>query len=100
MKRDFTEQELIRREKLQQLKDLERDPYFSSFKNGDSIKDINIEFANHTKEELHDSPTRDFSIAGRVMMVRDQGKAMFLALKSDGNNFQIYLREDSVSETD
>lgn len=100
MRKKFTEQEQIRREKLKQLKEMGRDPYYSSFKEIDTINDILNKFGETSKEELTDNYTKDFSIAGRVMIIRDQGKAMFIVIQENGVKFQLYVRKDSISEQD
>ncbi len=100
MTRTFTEQEQIRREKLKQLRDMGRDPYFEKFEETVSILDLQKEYEERTKEELHDNPTDKFSLAGRAMMVRNQGKAMFIAIQANGEHFQFYVRQDSISEED
>lgn len=100
MRKKFTEQEQIRREKLKQLKEMGRDPYYSSFKETDTINDILNKFGETSKEELTDNHTKDFSVAGRVMIIRDQGKAMFIVIQENGVKFQLYVRKDSISEQD
>ena len=100
MKLKLTEQQTIRREKLEKLKSIGRDPYFSKFNVSINIDELNKLYNDKTKEELSSNQTPEYSIAGRVMMVRDQGKAMFIAIKSNGQSFQFYLRKDSVSEKD
>ncbi len=100
MKTKFTEQQIIRREKLEKLKQMDRNPYFSKFNLDIKISELNKLYGSKTKEELSNNKTPEYSIAGRVMMIRDQGKAMFIAIQSNGESFQFYLRKDSVSEQD
>lgn len=100
MREEFTEQEIIRREKLEKLKAMGRDPYFSTFNEETTINGLKEKYDSKTKEELNDNHTDDYSLAGRTMMVRDQGKAMFIAIKANGESFQFYVRQDSVSEED
>ncbi len=100
MIRTFTEQEQIRREKLKQLKEMGRDPYFETFNQEIAISELKNLYSEKSKEELQENKTPEYSVAGRAMMVRDQGKAMFIAIQSDGENFQFYVRQDSVSEED
>ncbi len=100
MKREFTEQEQIRREKLEKLKNMGRNPYFSEFNEENTVEKIICKYSDMTKQELEDNKTKDYSLAGRVMMIRDQGKAMFIAIKSNGLNFQFYVRKDSIPEQD
>ncbi len=100
MNRIFTEQEQVRREKLEQLRAMGRDPYFETFNQENTINELVELHGNSTKEELAENKTPEYSLAGRAMMVRDQGKAMFIAIQSNGENFQFYIRQDSVSEED
>jgi|GEM_PF-2526953 len=100
MEPTLKEQEIIRRQKLDELKKMGRDPYFSKHKNSIEIPEIVKLYENFTKEELHEKETPLYDLAGRVMMVRDQGKAMFLAIKSNGLPFQFYVRKDAISEED
>ncbi len=100
MTRTFTEQEQIRRDKLQQLRDMGRDPYFESFNYEVSISELTEKHGNSTKEELAENKTPEYNVAGRAMMVRNQGKAMFIAIQDNGETFQFYVRQDSVSEED
>ena len=100
MKKEYSEQELNRRKKLNNLKELGRNPYFSTFVEEISIKELEYKYMNLTKEELNNNPTKEYSIAGRVMMIRNQGKAMFIAIKSNGKSFQFYVRQDSIPEKD
>ncbi len=100
MRREFTEQELIRREKLEQLRSMGRDPYFETFKEEITIDKLVELHGNSTKEELAENQTPEYSVAGRAMMVRNQGKAIFIAIQAAGENFQFYVRQDSISEQD
>ncbi len=100
MTRVFNEQEQIRRDKLKKLRELGRDPYFSSFKETIKISELLKLYSDKGKQDLHDNPTPEYELAGRVMMIRDQGKAMFIAIQSNGEDFQFYVRQDSISEND
>ncbi len=100
MTRTFTEQEQIRREKLTKLREIGRDPYFESFVQSVSISELTEQYGERTKEDLAENKTEEFSLAGRAMMVRDQGKAMFIAIQEKGETFQFYVRQDSISEQD
>lgn len=99
-KRIFNEQETIRREKLNKLKEMGRDPYFSSFDNKVSISELVKKYDSHTKEDLEKKTSPNYEIAGRAMMIRNQGKAMFVQIKSNGEVFQFYLRQDTLSKED
>lgn len=100
MRQEKTEQEIIRREKLEKLISLDRDPYFSTFNSNDKISDIIAEYDKFSKQEIAEMEQKKYNIAGRVMMIRNQGKAMFIAIQSNGENFQFYVRKDILSEED
>ena len=80
-----SEQELIRREKLKQLRVLGIDPYpaaaFSTNANSESIIDEFVE-------------GKQVTIAGRLMSRRIQGKASFAELQDSKGRIQVYFNRD------
>jgi lysyl-tRNA synthetase class 2 len=81
----LSEQEIIRREKLQSLRNLGINPY-----------PANLFPVTHTskqvKETFEDGKT--VTVAGRLMSVRDQGKACFAELQDSEGRIQLYLNRD------
>ena len=77
-----SEQELVRREKLKQLRALGIDPYpaaaFSTDANSESIA---VDFTEG----------KQVTIAGRLMSRRIQGKASFAELQDSQGRIQIYF---------
>ncbi len=100
MKRNFTEQEIVRREKLKKLIELGRNPQDEVFKPNVKFTLLKEKYDSFSKQDLEDNKTQEYSIAGRVMMERNQGKAMFIAIKDSDIMGQAYIRKDSVSESD
>ena len=96
MNRKFTEQEVVRREKLAEFK---KQGFELNEKFQPNITSVELEqkFANFEKQELEDKHQDGFSIAGRIMMLRDQGKALFIAIKDHVGTTQAYVREDELS---
>ena len=86
-----SEQELVRREKLKQLRALGIDPYpaaaFSTDANSESIA---VDF-NEGKQ---------VTIAGRLMSRRIQGKASFAELQDSQGRIQIYFNRDILCPTE
>ena len=80
-----SEQELVRREKLKQLRALGIDPYpagaFSTDANSESIS---VDFTEG----------KQVTIAGRLMSRRIQGKASFAELQDSKGRIQIYFNRD------
>ncbi len=95
--REFTEQELVRREKLKELESLGIDPFGSRFDVTSNSKEIKEKYADKTKEELHevDIPV---VVAGRIMTKRGKGKAGFMHIQDKFGQIQIYVKLDNVGE--
>ncbi len=92
MSLNLSEQEEIRREKLAEMIMMGIDPYPASLypvtTNSAFIKE---HFSEETKDEL-----ADICIAGRIMSVRDMGKANFAVLQDAHGRIQLYIRRDDV----
>ncbi|CAN5910716.1 lysine--tRNA ligase [soil metagenome] len=87
----FSEQELIRRGKLDELRKLGIDPYpAAEFTVNVTAKDI---AENYERDKTN---YKDVSIAGRLMTVRDMGKAAFASLQDATGRIQIYVRRDDI----
>jgi lysyl-tRNA synthetase class 2 len=85
----FSEQELIRRNSLQEIIKLGIDPYPAD------LFEVNIT----TKHIVENYPAKEFkevSIAGRLMNRRIMGNASFAELQDEAGRIQIYLRRDDL----
>ncbi|MDY0024270.1 MAG: lysine--tRNA ligase [Candidatus Izemoplasmatales bacterium] len=95
----LTEQEIVRREKLENLKELGIDPFGSRFDRTHNTKTFKEEFEGFTKEELHDEENpKAIKIAGRIMTRRVKGKAGFVHIQDQQGLLQLYVRMDAVGE--
>ena len=95
----LTEQEIVRREKLENLKELGIDPFGSRFDRTHNTKTFKDEFIGFTKEELHDAENpKEIKIAGRIMTRRVKGKAGFVHIQDQHGLLQLYVRMDAVGE--
>lgn len=87
----LSEQELLRRQKLQDLRAAGIEPYpaeeFLINANAADIKE------NYERDKLN---YKDISIAGRLMSVRDMGKASFAVIQDTTGRVQIYVRKDDI----
>ncbi len=83
--------DLIRRrhEELEELKRMGINPYPYAFPVDAQSSEILEQFAD-------DAPRRDVAVAGRIMTLRNMGKASFLHLQDAGGRIQIYLRKDDL----
>lgn len=85
----YTEQEMIRRDKLKKYRDLGQDPFtITKFDRTHVSKQILESF-----DELDGKTVR---IAGRMMSRRIMGKASFMHLLDGEGEIQVYVRRDDV----
>jgi len=83
----LSEQEIIRRDKLKALRELGINPYPADlFPVKNTSKDI--------KENFEEG--KIVIVAGRLMSVRDQGKACFAELQDSEGRIQLYLNRDVI----
>ncbi|UPQ79711.1 lysine--tRNA ligase [Flavobacterium azooxidireducens] len=81
----LSEQEIIRREKLDTLRQMGINPY-----------PADLYPVNHTSKQIKEKyeEGKKVTIAGRIMSVRDQGKACFAELQDSDGRIQLYLNRD------
>lgn len=91
------EQEIVRREKLEQLKEMNIDPFGKAYNLTHHSKDLFEKYEHATKEEL-EVINQQVSIAGRIMTKRLMGKAGFMHLQDRDGQFQVYVRKDMVGD--
>ncbi|GJQ05123.1 lysine--tRNA ligase [Capnocytophaga canimorsus] len=83
----LSEQEIIRREKLDKLKELGINPYPAELYSVDTTSaDVKSDFQEGKKVTL----------AGRLMSVRIQGKASFASLQDSQGRVQLYINRDEI----
>ena len=97
MERTFSEQELVRREKLDKIKSLGIDPFGHKYEVTDFSSEIKNECAGKSHEEL-EKLNKEVSIAGRIMFIRKMGKASFFSLRDKLGNIQVYISINDVGE--
>jgi lysyl-tRNA synthetase class 2 len=93
MSTHLSEQEQIRREKLADLNKLGIDAYPAPLYPVTHYSTaIKAGFHEHTKEQF-----ADVCIAGRIMSIRDMGKACFAVLQDSHGRLQIYVKRDDIA---
>jgi len=97
--REFTEQELVRREKAENLRKLGMDPFGDRFDVTSNSKDIKEKYENLSKEELEEAKN-EVIIAGRIMNKRRSGKAGFMDIQDKYGNIQVYISISEVGESE
>lgn len=88
----LSEQEIIRRESLQQLRSLGIDPYpAEAYKVTAFAKDIKDNFNSNNPETF-----QNVVLAGRIMSRRIMGSASFAELQDSTGRIQVYLKRDDI----
>jgi len=92
MQATHSEQETIRRDKLKELIALGVDPYPAPlFEITHTAKEIKENYSEENKDTF-----KDISIAGRIMSVRDMGKANFAVIQDSTGRIQLYIKRDEI----
>ena len=87
----LSEQEIIRRQSLEELFKLGINPYPAElFEINTSSADIHAHYPNQKIE------FKDVSIAGRIMSRRVMGNASFAELQDETGRIQVYFRRDDI----
>ena len=87
-------QERIR--KLNELKELGVNPYPYKYDKTHDCSDLKKKYEGLAPEEKTGDSV---SVAGRIMLNRNMGKAAFMTIQDQSGKLQIYLREDGIGET-
>ena len=113
---NLTEQEIVRRGKLEKYKELGIDPFGQRYEqknHSQQVKDLankeieKIKEANkdlneeELKTKLHEeleAKNITVSVAGRIMFIRKMGKASFFSIQDKEGKIQIYIRKDVVGD--
>ncbi len=85
--RELTEQEIVRREKVEEIRKI-TNPYPERYEINHSLKEARL---------LEDG-TKDVSIAGRIVFMRKMGKLSFLKLRDIEADMQVSIKIDCVKE--
>jgi lysyl-tRNA synthetase class 2 len=89
----LSEQEIIRREKLQELNKLGIEAYPAALF---PITHTSIYIKEHFNNDENAADFADISLAGRIMSVRDMGKANFCVIQDGVGRIQLYIKRDDI----
>ena len=87
---ELNEFQKIRREKLNQIRELGINPYPFKFERTHFARDILEKFEQYEQKTV--------AISGRIMAIRKHGKTAFCHLLDSSGKIQIYIRKDQISE--
>jgi len=94
---DINEQQLVRRQKAQELKDMGVEPFGQKYIRTHDAKTIHDTYEAFDHDQLEEKHI-EVSIAGRIVLKRGQGKAGFMHLKDRDGQIQVYVRQDQIGE--
>ena len=86
---ELSEQEIGRRQSLQELRSMGIDPY-------PAAEFPTNAFSTEIKENFKDDEEREVTIAGRMMSRRVMGKASFAELQDSKGRIQVYITRDDI----
>jgi len=92
---DLSEQVRVRFEKLAKLNEKKESAYKNGFVPSALASGLHSEFDSKTKEEL-EALQKHGSVAGRIMAIRDFGKAAFVRLRDRTGIIQLFIQRDRL----
>ncbi len=97
MARELSDQELVRREKVEKLIAAGVDPFGAKFVRSDNSASIKEKAGELSKEELEE---KEFPVvtAGRIMFIRIMGKASFFTIQDQAGQVQAFIASNNVGE--
>lgn len=97
MEEKLTDQEIVRRQKVEKLKELGIDPFGQAYPRTDWSLDIKDKVKGLSHEEV-EALNLEVSVAGRIMFIRKMGKASFFSIQDIKGKIQIYISLNDVGE--
>lgn len=97
MERVLNDQEIVRREKAQELLEKGIDPFGSAFERTSNSKILHDTYDDKTKEELEELGI-NVKVAGRIMTKRRMGKLGFINLQDKDGQIQIVVNKQVVGD--
>ncbi|WP_457832123.1 OB-fold nucleic acid binding domain-containing protein, partial [Staphylococcus aureus] len=86
----FSEQELIRREKLVKIQNAGINPFPAPLYPVNAYSaDIKNNYTEETKDRFN-----GLCVAGRIMSINDKGKVFFIKIQDSKGIIQLYVRRD------
>ncbi len=97
MERVLTEQEIIRRQKAEKLREMGLDPFGQRFERDAYAEELKEKYKDTTHDEF-ESMTDTATVVGRIMFIRKMGKASFFNIQDKTGKIQIYISINDVGE--
>src|SRR5215203_3433008 len=96
MSQHLSEQEIIRRQKLDEIKQSGIDPYPAAlYPVSHFSEDIKAAYTEEIKERF-----ASVCVAGRIMSINDKGKVFFIKIQDSKGIIQLYVKRDDICPGD
>ena len=95
--RKLTDQEIVRREKAEKIKELGLDPFGQRFERDSFAADLKEKYKD-VEHDAFENMTDTATVAGRIMFIRKMGKASFFSIKDKTGKIQVYISINDIGE--
>ena len=97
MERELNDQQLVRRQKMEELSKQGIYPFGNAYDRNANSKTIKDGYGDKTKEELEANPV-EVKIAGRIMSKRRMGKMCFMHIQDKDGLIQLVINKADLGE--
>ena len=94
---EYTEQEQVRREKAEKIREMGIDPFGHRFDRTATASEINEKYKDVDHDEF-ENINDEYTVAGRIMFIRKMGKASFFSIQDKTGKLQVYISINDVGE--
>ncbi|QED49958.1 lysine--tRNA ligase [Cytobacillus dafuensis] len=94
---ELNDQIIVRREKMNSLREKGLDPFGKRFERSHQSKELIEQYGEFEKEDLEQKNV-SVTVAGRIMTKRGKGKAGFAHIQDLTGQIQLYVRKDAVGD--
>ena len=97
MERELNDQQLVRRQKLEELSNQGIYPFGNAFERNANSKSIKENYSTKSKEEL-EANAIEVNVAGRIMSKRRMGKMCFMHIQDKDGQIQLVINKADVGD--
>ena len=97
MERVLTEQEVVRREKAEKIREMGLDPFGQRYERDSFAEELKEKYKDTTHDEFENMGDTA-RVVGRIMFIRKMGKASFFNIQDKTGKIQIYISINDVGE--
>ena len=95
--RELTDQEIVRREKAEKIRELGMDPFGQRFERTDFAADLKEKYKD-VEHDAFENMDDTATVAGRIMFIRKMGKASFFSIQDKTGKIQVYISINDIGE--